>query len=98
MKFVEIQKIKENVASRKNLGTNAGLVLRNYNQKECEKLYGNNYYILKCDISKFFASIDHDILKIKLRKKIKDEEALKIVFSIIVCKKSSPFRILNLFI
>ena len=75
--------LKENVASRKNLGTNAGLVLRNYNQKECEKLYGNNYYILKCDISKFFASIDHDILKIKLRKKIKDEEALKIVFSII---------------
>lgn len=73
----------ENVASRKSMGTNAGLRLRADNQKMCEKLYGNNYFVLKCDISKFFASIDHNILKEKLKKKIKDEEALKIVFSII---------------
>jgi len=43
----------------------------------------DNYYILKCDISKFFQSIDHDILKKKLLKKIKDKKALKIVFDII---------------
>lgn len=41
------------------------------------------YYILKCDISKFFASINHDILKQKLKKRIKDKEALTIVETII---------------
>ena len=44
--------------------------------------YGK-YYILKCDISKFFASIDRDRLKEKLKKKIKDKDALNIVFKII---------------
>ena len=29
------------------------------------------YYILKCDISKFFSSINHDILKQKLERRIK---------------------------
>ena len=42
-----------------------------------------NYYILKCDISKFFASINHDILKKKLRAKIKDKKALNILDTII---------------
>ena len=41
------------------------------------------YYILKCDISGFFLSINHKILKKKLRKKIKDPKALKIVFDVI---------------
>ena len=48
----------------------------------CKVKY-KTYYILKCDISKFFASIDHDILKKKLERRIKDKEALKIVFDII---------------
>ena len=53
------------------------------NFKENVKFSIGTYYILKCDISKFFASINHDILKKKLCKKIKDKEALKIVFDII---------------
>ena len=71
-----------NVASRKNLGTSHAFELyikyRNYYSNKY-----NIYYILKCDISKFFQSIDHDILKKKLLKKIKDKKALKIVFDII---------------
>lgn len=43
----------------------------------------SKYYILKCDISKFFASINHDILKSKLKRRIKDKDALNIVFAII---------------
>lgn len=74
--------IPENVASRKGLGTKAGIELLNKYSRKCKIIY-NKYYILKCDISKFFASIDHDRLKEKLRKKIKDEDALKIVFDII---------------
>ena len=53
------------------------------NFKENAKFNIGTYYILKCDISKFFSSINHDILKKKLSKKIKDKEALKIVFDII---------------
>ena len=51
--------------------------------KENVKFNIGTYYILKCDISKYFASINHDILKKKLSKRIKDKEALKIVFDVI---------------
>lgn len=71
-----------NVASRKNLGTNEGLRLAYSFNKACKIKY-KTYYILKCDISKFFASIDHDILKNKVKAKLKDKDALKIVFDII---------------
>lgn len=74
--------IDTNVASRKNLGTQKGIELATKFHRACKIQYGK-YYILKCDVSKFFASIDHDILKEKLKRKINDVEALKIVFDII---------------
>ena len=71
-----------NVASRKNMGTEKGLYyFKKFYTKA--KIKYENFYILKCDISKFFASIDHDILKKKLKRKIKDSDALKIIFDII---------------
>lgn len=74
--------IDANVASRAKMGTSKGINLAlNYHRK-CKVKY-KNYYILKCDISKFFASIDHTILKEKLLRRIKDKDALKIVFDII---------------
>lgn len=74
--------IDTNVASRPEMGTSKGL--RDYLnfRKECKKQYGN-YYILKCDIKKYFASINHQRLKEKLEKRIKDKEALQIVNDII---------------
>ncbi len=74
--------IDENVASRKSKGTKKGLEYYYKYIRNCKIQYPK-YYILKCDISKYFASIDHEILKNKLVKKIKDKEALKIVFDII---------------
>lgn len=74
--------LDSNVASRKNMGMKKGLELYN----KYRNYYSNKfstYYILKCDISKFFASINHDRLKQKLLRKIKDKKALKIVFDII---------------
>lgn len=71
-----------NVASRKFLGTKAGLDLFKKYGTICKIKY-NNYYILKCDISSFFSSIDQDILKEKIKRKIKDKDALKITFDII---------------
>lgn len=79
-----------NVASGKNMGTSKGLELaRNFHQK-CKIKY-QNYYVLKCDISKFFANIDHDILKEKLLRRIKDKDALKIVFDIIDSNEEGLF-------
>lgn len=73
--------IDENVASRKGKGTRKGLEYYYKYIRNCKIQYPK-YYILKCDISKYFASIDHEILKNKLVKKIKDKEALKIIFDI----------------
>lgn len=78
--------IDVNVASRPGLGTSEGIRLSNKFHRKCKNKY-NSYYILKCDISGFFASIDHNILKSKLKRQIKDKDALKIVFDIIDSEK-----------
>ena len=77
-----------NVASRKNMGTSKGLQIEKKYATACRQKYGT-YYILKCDISKFFASINHTQLKKKVQRRIKDPDALKIVFDII---DSNPSR------
>ena len=74
--------IEQNVASRKNMGTKKGIELAKRYHQICKIKYGI-YYILKCDISKFFASISQEILKEKLEGKIKDKDALDIIFKII---------------
>ena len=74
--------IDENVASRKYMGTKKGLDYYYKYIRNCKIQY-DTFYILKCDISKYFASIDHEILKKKLRKKIKEKDSLKIVEDII---------------
>lgn len=74
--------IDANVASRVERGSKMGLELANKFHKTCNIKY-HNYYILKCDISKFFQSIDHDILMNKLKRKIKDKKALTIISTII---------------
>ena len=50
------------VASRKDMGTKRALELFQKYRTYFSTRYGT-YYMLKCDISKFFASIDNDILK-----------------------------------
>ena len=79
-----------NVASRKNMETSKGINLALNFHRKCKIKY-KNYYILKCDIKKFFASINHDILKKKLIKRIKDKNALKIVFDIIDSNENGLF-------
>jgi len=72
--------VDTNVASRRNMGTRRGLELR----KQFDNYFkGRDYFILKCDILKYFASIDLDILKVKIRRRIKDNDALNILDEII---------------
>lgn len=49
-----------NVATRKGMGTDYGIRLV---IKYLKKLKNNKFYILKIDISKYFYSIDHEVLK-----------------------------------
>ncbi len=82
MPSIEKCLIDSNVASRVGRGTSLGIKYYFKYNSICSKNF-EKFYILKCDIKSFFASIDHDILKEKLKRKIKDKDALKIVFDII---------------
>lgn len=75
--------IYDNYASRKNKGTHFGL---NRLEKFMHKFYrknGDDGWFLKCDISKYFYSIDHKVLKKQLKKRIKNEKHLNLIFKII---------------
>lgn len=74
--------IETNVATRPNKGTKAGIY---YMKKYINKLKFkyDKIYILKCDISKFFYSIDHEILINKMKKLISDNDLLNIIIEVI---------------
>ena len=74
--------IEENVASIEKKGTKYGLELAKKFHRKCKIKY-KEYYILKCDISKFFANIDKEILKKKLFKRIKEKDSIDIIFKVI---------------
>ena len=71
--------IDSNVAVRKNKGTSYGIKLVRKYIKELNY----NYYCLKIDIKKYFYSINHNILKNLLNKKIKDKLFLDVLYKII---------------
>lgn len=54
----------------------------------------NTKYYLKLDISKFYPSVDINILKQKLRKKIKDIKVLNLLYSILDKNNGLPIGIL----
>ncbi len=74
--------IDMNVATRKGMGNKMGVY---YTKKYINKLKMNydNFYVLKCDISKYFYNIDHEVLLDKLSKDIEDKEILNILTNII---------------
>ena len=74
--------IDTNVATRTSKGTDYAIrMFRKYINKI--KLKYDKFYVLKFDISKYFYNIDHNILKKILKRKIKDRDALDIVYKII---------------
>lgn len=78
VKTFETKYIDSMVATRKNKGTLYGVRLLKKYLNKIKRKY-NNFYFLKLDISKYFYSIDHNILKEILKKKIKDKDALNII-------------------
>ena len=74
--------ISSNVASQVGKGTKYGIELYYKYRSICNRKY-KEYYLLKMDIMKFFASINREILKEKISKKIKEKDSLDIVFKLI---------------
>jgi len=68
--------IPDSYANRKYLGTHKAL-------KRFTQFARSSRYILQCDISKYFPSIDHEILKTLIRKKIKCPDTLWLIDTII---------------
>lgn len=76
--------IDTNVATRKGLGSaGADKMLRRYFSIMMTKRPGAKIYALKIDISKYFYSIDHELLFKMLERKIKDREVINLLRQIV---------------
>lgn len=78
----ETKYIDSMCATRKEKGTLYGIKLLKKYINDLKRTY-QNIYVLKLDIKKYFYNIDHQVLKKIISKKIKDKDALNILYSII---------------
>lgn len=90
---IEKKLIYDNVACRKNKGTLFGMDrLEHFLKKEYFKEQNNRIYYLKCDIKKYFPSINHNILINKLKNAGFSEDELWFLIKVI---KEQPNNITN---
>ena len=75
--------IYDSYASLDNKGTHACVDRISYFMRKANWQYGEDAYIVKLDIKKFFYSIDRDILKEILTKKVKCQKTLNLLYKII---------------
>ena len=78
--------IKDTYSCIKHRGIHEAL----HNVKEALKDVDNTTYCLKLDIRKFYPSIDHEVLKSIIRKKIKDWKLLQLLDEIIDSSEGVP--------
>lgn len=82
--YLESSLIDQNVATRKGKGTSyANKLLVKYLNKLIINNKNKPIYCLKLDISKYFYSIDHDILLEKLKLKIEDQDVINLIKTLI---------------
>ena len=74
--FFEKSFIFDTYANRVNKGTHRAI-------NRFQKYLRQYCYLLKCDIKKYFPSIDHEILKAEIRRKIADQQTLWLIDLII---------------
>ena len=68
--------IYESYSCRLDKGTHKGVERLGKFARKVSKNYTRDCWALKCDIKKFFASVDHEILLELLRRKIKDQNII----------------------
>ncbi len=78
--------IYDNVACRKQKGTDFGIKRLEKFLHSYYREYGKEGYILKCDVRKYFQSIDHEVLWNKLKRENFEEDELWILKLIIDSK------------
>jgi len=78
--LLEPSLIDSNIATRCGKGTSYGVRLM---KRYLNELKGDDFYILKLDIRKYFYNIDHQTLKYMLGRKIKDKDVLDLIYTII---------------
>lgn len=80
--LIEPRLIPMNVATRRDKGLKLGLSYTKDYINHLKRKY-DNFYILKCDIHKYFYSISHEKLIAKLRRILPDEEVINVIKSIL---------------
>lgn len=83
MPFIENRLVYDNCACRNEKGTHFGMRRLAGFLREHYKMHGADGWILKADVRKYFASIDHDILLNRLGKIIPDHEIMKLLEMIV---------------
>lgn len=75
--------IKESYACMQNRGTHKAVEQVQKNLRQAHFKWGDDAYICKGDVRKFFYTIDRDILKSLYRKKIKEKDVLVVMDEIV---------------
>lgn len=82
--------IYDSYSSRINKGTHAAVNRLSAFLRKISQNNRKNVFALKCDISKFFDSIDHDILTALIKRKISDENCFGLIEKIIKSFEKEP--------
>lgn len=90
MPLLERRLIYDNAACRRGKGTHFAIYRLTHFLQEYYKKYGYTGYFLKCDIRHYFDNIDHDVLKNRMTKVIKDRDVLNLLFMIIDSYETKP--------
>lgn len=75
--------IKETSACLKKRGTDYAVRLLKEQLRRFNRLYGKDYYALKCDIKSYFASIPHDKLMVLIDRYVEDADVKSIMLKYI---------------
>lgn len=81
--------IPTSFSCRNNKGTHKGVLWLQKVTRKVSQNYTRQCYVLKCDIRKFFESIDHDVLLQILDKRIKDKDLMSVLENIVYSFNSS---------
>jgi len=82
--------INDNVACRKGKGKFYGMLRLEKHLKTYYEQHGKEGYALKCDITKFFQNINHDILLKKLKRMGFDQKSINLMGRVIKSKENTP--------
>lgn len=88
--LLEPKLIYDNAACRIGKGTHFSMDRLSDFMRRFHRLHGTAGYFLKCDIRKYFASINHEVLMKKLERVFDDKEVFKLLCHIIKSYEESP--------